>query len=62
MPSQGEDLAVLSLSNHSIIGVRGGLGKLSEKYNLFGKLDLAGGEVIYPTGYGTLLTAVTLSC
>ena len=30
-------------------------------YGQWGAL-LAGGEVIYPTGYGTLLTAVIIIC
>lgn len=48
MPGQGEDLAVLALCSHSIIG--------AGTYGQWGAL-LAGGETVYPTGYGTLETA-----
>ena len=47
MPSAGEDLAVLSLCNHSIVG--------AGTYGQWGAL-LAGGQVIYPTGYGLRVT------
>ena len=43
MPSQGEDLAVLSLCNHSIIGVRRAEG-LEFGQNM---LTLSGGGVLY---------------
>ena len=71
MPSHGEDLAVRSLCNHSIIGVRLNftfLGKIpcweeiiqAGSYSQWGALLAGDGDVIYPTGFGKIVTGVII--